>query len=200
MNKVFDEIQDFFGIPVPPVSENCSLEQKLSRNELKLLIPEKRQAFFGHKAVILNQPTEEGSVSHIVMVTMPVTSRMCEGHMPGYPILPLAIGGWMLSQAGEIAVAYAHLHNGGVSDLEAYIPLVVETGPVKSKNRDFFVPGEVILAVARIRKHRFMMYELDTEAWLDGQKVVEVPGMTYACLPWSKFIERYTNGRKQLVA
>ncbi|MFA4996340.1 MAG: hypothetical protein WC536_04340 [Patescibacteria group bacterium] len=144
----------------------------------------------------MRQQTEEGAVSHVVMVTMPITAKMCEGHMPGYPILPLAIGGWMLSQAGEIAVAYAHSHNGGSNDEEAYVPLVVETGSVKSKNRDFLVPGEVILAVAKIRSHRFTMYTLDTEAWLDGQKVVEVPGMMYACLPWSKFVERCRNGKK----
>ncbi|MCL5410595.1 MAG: hypothetical protein M1324_01930 [Patescibacteria group bacterium] len=196
MKEIVERLQKFLGTTIPPISDECTYEQSLTKAELQLLIPEKRQAFFGQKAVILRQQTEEGAVSYIAMVTMLVTAKMCEGHMPGYPILPLAIGGWMLSQAGEIAVAYAHSHNGGSSDEEAYVPLVVETGPVKSKNRDFLVPGETILAVAKVRSHRFTMYTLDTEAWLDGQKVVEVPGMMYACLPWSKFIERCQNGKK----
>jgi len=196
MIDIAQTITEFLGTAIPPIPNDCTHERSLTKTELKLLIPEKRNAFFGQRAVILRQQTEEGTVSHIAMVTMPVTARMCEGHMPGYPILPLATGGWMLSQAGEIAVAYSHSHNGGSNDNEAYVPLVVETGPVRSQNRDFLVPGEVILAIAKVKSHRFMMYNLDTEAWLNGQKVVEVPGMMYACLPWSKFIERYQNGKK----
>ena len=195
MNNTIDTMQDFLGTIIPPTPDDYVYEESLNKGDLHLLIPEKRQAFFGQKAIIMKQQTEEGSTSHIVFVTMPVTLRMCEGHMPNYPILPLAIGGWMLSQAGEILVAYTHSVNNDKNG-EQYIPLVVETGPVKSKNRDFLVPGEVVLAIAKIRTHRFTVYTLDTEAWLDGQKVVEVPGMTYACLPWSKFIERYQGGKK----
>ena len=185
-------VADFLGIALPEglFPENVfSIHRILAREDIEGLIPERGRALFANKAVILQSSGRSG-IEFTAVMRVDVDATFCDGHMPGFPILPLGVGGWMLSQAGEILVAYAHNYR-GLHSQQHNVPLVVETGPVQSKNRDFIIPGDSLLLVANEKRHRLTFYEVDTEAWLLDQQVVAVPDMKYAVVTMEQFMGRY---------
>jgi|GEM_PF-4664144 len=189
-------VQDYLGnIPASLFGENDTVHKVLSREDIMEFIPERDSALFAEKAVIIQTVNGGGSIVLWAIVSMPITDFYCAGHMPGYPILPLGVGGWMLSQAGEILAAYAQNYYGQHST-QRNVPLVIETGPVLSKNRDFLIPGDTMITIARIKRHRLSIYEIDTEAWLGNQQVVCVPDMKYAVVGWDQFVGKYPSHEK----
>ncbi len=195
MRGISIEIASVLGMSVVPdvFGPEAQIIDTLSYDQIEILLPERAPALFAAKALIIKQVGESCSDRFSAVVSMPVSEAICSGHMPGFPILPLGIGGWMLSQAGEVLVAYIHASI-RQQERDHSIPLVLETGPVGSKNRDFIYPGDTLLAIANLRFHRYAIYKVDTEAWLGEQQVVVVPDMTYVVMSASEFKGRYRNG------
>ncbi|MCX5692562.1 MAG: PilZ domain-containing protein [Candidatus Omnitrophica bacterium] len=170
------EMEEFLNVKVSEEllgSDRSEIIGKLEADDIKNFIPERGRAFFAQRAVI-------GRVGDRIkiFVTVPITFQMCEGHMVNSPFLPLGIAGWILSQAGEILVSYLENGNPGDNSLKK-LPVVCKTGPVNSGHKGCFVPGDTLLIVGILKRRRLGISEVDTEAWMDVKKVIDVPGMIY---------------------
>ena len=121
--------------------------KELSLEDIHNLYPEREPALRILKAVVINYSGE-----HLIMARFTVTKEMCEGHMPGFPILPLAEAGRTLAQVGAILVSYQ------VKEIERrteqLTPLVYKVGELISGQKGFLYPGDNILIVAKARKLR----------------------------------------------
>ena len=174
--EILKRVSEFLGYPVPEKIQlgDHSIEAMLDRAAIMELIPERGHALFAEKAVILN-----GGEHVTCIVTVPITDEMCDGHIPGAPILPLAIGGWMLSQCGEILVA----HQSRCAGETDTVPIVYEVGGVQSKNRDFLLPGDCLILVGELINHRLVLWKVNTMAWLSGgNQVVAMPDVLYTTI------------------
>ncbi|MEK7535441.1 MAG: hypothetical protein AAB590_00275 [Patescibacteria group bacterium] len=169
-------ISDFFGCVIPEklVLDGLAIEAKLDGTAIRDLIPERGRALYAERAVIL-----DGNEHPRCLVMVSVTEEICEGHMPGAPILPLALGGWMLSQAGEILVAYTSRQAGE----NGTVPIVYKVGAVQSKSRDFLIPGDCLILEAELVNQRLALREVNTTAWIaGGNQVVAMPDVLYTTI------------------
>lgn len=170
------EMESFLNVNISSELISCNRWEtiiKLGIEDLKGLIPERGKAFFVERAIV-------AKVDKLVKIfaKVPITNEMCEGHMPKFPVLPLGIAGWLLSQGGEILVSYIE-NKGNGGDSIKKLPVVCKTGPVSSRHKGYFFPGDTLLIVAVLKKQRLGISEVDTEAWLDIKKVIDVPSMMY---------------------
>lgn len=171
-----EEIRAFLEVDVSSDlfnGDRLEVLKELEAEDLEKLIPERGRAFFIKRAVILmvNEQVK-------IFATVPITMQMCEGHMPGFSLLPLGIAGWILSQCGEILISFLENENRDSRSLRR-LPMVCKTGPVKSKYKGFLTPGDTLLITGLLKRRCLGISEVDTDAWLDAKKIIEVPGMIY---------------------
>jgi 3-hydroxymyristoyl/3-hydroxydecanoyl-(acyl carrier protein) dehydratase len=183
-NKARRDMESFLNVVIPEEllpSDRSGIIRKLETEDMRELIPERGRAFFMHRSAIVDIG---GQVK--IFATVPITARVCEGHMPGFPFLPLGIAGWVLSQAGEILVSYLENKESGNS-VPMKLPMVCRTGRVDSNYKGYFVPGDTLLIVGALKRRRLGISEVDTEAWLGPKKVMDVPKMMYIVSSDEKF-------------
>ncbi len=152
-------------IPYPQV-------RHLSREQIYDLYPEREPGLRINRAAICAQGSQ-----HIIFAPFIVTERMCAGHMPGFPILPLAEAGRTLAQTGAILVAY------WVRELEGrrgcFTPLVYKVGEIQSFQKGFLYPGDRICLVAQARKLRGPLYEVEAHGYLKDEHIFAMPLIQY---------------------
>ena len=82
-------------------SKYTNFVQKITQQDIDKLTPERAPGFRIDRAVIYEFQGE-----YYILSPFTVTEAMCAGHMPGFPILPLAEAGRILAQVGSILVGY----------------------------------------------------------------------------------------------
>jgi 3-hydroxymyristoyl/3-hydroxydecanoyl-(acyl carrier protein) dehydratase len=156
-------------------SDRSEIIGKLEKEDMEKIIPERGRAFFVDRSVIARV---DGLIR--IFAVVPITFQMCEGHMPAFPLLPLGIAGWVLSQSGEILVSY--LENRSCGDFLKRLSLVCKTGPVEARQKGFLVPGNVLLIIGTLKRRCLGVSEVDTEGWVGDKKSVIMSRVLYTAV------------------
>jgi len=171
------DIEDFLGLEISEAmldGKPIEVLAKLDTSDIKEFIPERGRAFFMQRAVIF-----KSGERFRIFATSPITHEICDGHLPGFPMLPLGIAGWILSQGGEILVSYLENHE---KDDSKILPLVCKTGPVETYYKEYILCGKILLLAGELKKKRMGISEVDTEVWIEGHKAIVVNKMLYRVL------------------
>ncbi len=146
--------------------------EKISRKEIYSLYPEREPALRILKAVVCNVAEE-----YLILAPFTVTSEMCAGHMPGFPILPLAEAGRTLAQVGAILISYLIKH---VEQREgSFTPLVYKVGELISGQKGFLHPGDQVFLIAKARKLRGPLYTVEAHGYLREEHIFSMPQIQY---------------------
>jgi 3-hydroxymyristoyl/3-hydroxydecanoyl-(acyl carrier protein) dehydratase len=153
-------------------SKYTNLVQKITQQDINKLTPERAPGFRIDRAVIYEFQGE-----HYILSPFTVTEEMCAGHMPGFPILPLAEAGRILAQVGSILVGYMAQ---AIESKEGLLtPLVYKVGEVISGQQGFLVPGDQICVVAKGKKMRGPLYFVEAHGYLSEQHIFSMPKIHY---------------------
>jgi 3-hydroxymyristoyl/3-hydroxydecanoyl-(acyl carrier protein) dehydratase len=148
------------------------IKQELGPLDIYDLIPEREPGLQITRAVI--SKTGGGC---LILAPFIITEEMCAGHMPGFPILPLAEAGRTLAQVGAILVAYT------VKFIEGregrFTPLVYKVGEIISGQQGFLVPGDKVCLVAQARKLRGPIYAVQAHGYLGDKHIFSMPKIHY---------------------
>jgi 3-hydroxymyristoyl/3-hydroxydecanoyl-(acyl carrier protein) dehydratase len=149
-----------------------NLIQKITQADIDQLTPERAPGFRIERAVIYEFQSE-----YYILSPFEVTEEMCAGHMPGFPILPLAEAGRILAQVGSILVGYT----AKVVEEKAGLltPLVYKVGEVISGQQGFLVPGDKICVLAKGKKLRGPLYFVEAHGYLGDQHIFSMPKIHY---------------------
>ncbi|WP_404786216.1 hypothetical protein [Altericista sp. CCNU0014] len=146
--------------------------EKLNQKEIYNLYPEREPALRISKAVVCNVAGE-----HLILAPFTVTQEMCAGHMPGFPILPLAEAGRTLAQVGAILISYSIKH---VERREGYFtPMVYKVGELISGQKGFLRPGNQVFLIAKARKLRGPLYTVEAHGYLGEEHIFSMPKIQY---------------------
>ncbi|MCM1983885.1 hypothetical protein [Lyngbya confervoides] len=149
-----------------------SLKQRLYLEDIHNLIPERAPGLRITKAAICEI---EGSLS--IIAPFYVSEVDCEGHMPGFPFLPLAEAGRVLAQAGAILVSY---HAKVVENKSDWMtPLVYKVGEVLSGQQGYLFPNNTVCIIATIKKLRGPLYSTECHGYLDKKHIFSMPKIQY---------------------
>jgi 3-hydroxymyristoyl/3-hydroxydecanoyl-(acyl carrier protein) dehydratase len=148
------------------------IHEKISQKEIHSLYPEREPALRISKAVVCNVAEE-----HLILAPFTVTPEMCAGHMPGFPILPLAEAGRTLAQVGAILISYLIKH---IEKREGYFtPLVYKVGELISGQKGFLHPGDQVFLIAKARKLRGPLYTVEAHGYLGEEHIFSMPQIQY---------------------
>jgi len=164
---------------LPPIEERSSLsdrqtkiKQELGQSEIYKLIPEREPGLRITRAVIT-----EVEEDYLILAPFIITEEMCAGHMPGFPILPLAEAGRTLAQVGAVLVAYI------VKNLEGreghFTPLVYKVGEITSGQKGFLSPKDKVCLVAQAHKVRGPIYLVQAHGYLGNEHIFSMPKIHY---------------------
>jgi 3-hydroxymyristoyl/3-hydroxydecanoyl-(acyl carrier protein) dehydratase len=149
-----------------------NIQRYLTLMDIHQLTPERAPGMVIERAVICNLEQE-----HLILSGFTVTEAMCAGHMPGFPILPLAEAGRILAQAGSILVGYSAQVLEGQS---GYLtPLVYKVGEVVSGQQGYLFPGDALCVVAKLRKLRGPLYFVQAHAYQGNAHLFSMPKIYY---------------------
>lgn len=148
------------------------IKQELDRLDIYDLMPEREPGLRITRAVISGTGGD-----CLILAPLIITEEMCAGHMPGFPILPLAEAGRTLAQVGAILVAYT------VRSIEGregrFTPLVYKVGEIISGQQGFLVPGDKICLVAQARKLRGPLYAVQAHGYIGDKHIFSMPKIHY---------------------
>lgn len=148
------------------------IKQELGQQDIHNLIPEREPGLYIQRAVI-----SEIEEDCLIFAPLVITEEMCAGHMPGFPILPLAEAARALGQVGAILVAYT------VKFIEGregrFTPLAYKVGEVLSGQQGFLSPKDRICLVAKARKLRGPLYFVEAHGYLGEKHVFSIPKIHY---------------------
>lgn len=162
------------------------LYENLSRRDIYRLYPEREPALRILKAVVCNVAEE-----YLIMAPFAITPEMCAGHMPGFPILPLAEAGRTLAQVGAILISYL-IKN--IENREGYFtPLVYKVGELISGQKGFLYPGDQVFLVAKARKLRGPLYSVEAHGYLKDEHIFSMPQIQYFVTEEPSFWEQQKN-------
>ncbi len=100
------------------------------------------------RAMVFRQ-TVDGQTKDRIVTQLTVTEQHCAGHYPGYPMLPFALMGEIIGQAGAILLAISHQKEIGDAT-----PLAVKAANFKSGNSGPVFPDDVLTVVAEVLRMR----------------------------------------------
>ena len=100
------------------------------------------------KAVVFRQNVD-GQTKDRIVSQLTVTEQHCAGHYPGYPMLPFALMGEIIGQAGAILLTTSYQKEIGDA-----IPLAVKATNLKSGNSGPTFPGDILTIVAEVIRMR----------------------------------------------
>jgi len=148
------------------------VRQELELQDIYKLIPEREPGLRISRAVICEIG---GNIQ--ILAPFAITEEMCAGHMPGFPILPLAEAGRTLAQVGAILVAYT------VRNIEekegCFTPLVYKVGEIVSGQQGFLVPNDKVCLVAQAQKLRGPLYFVQAHGYLGEKHIFSMPKIHY---------------------
>ena len=146
--------------------------RELNIEDIQNIYPEREPGLKILKAIVFEVANE-----HLILARFTVTHEMCAGHMPGYPILPLAEAGRALAQVGAILISYTVKHK---EKREGnFTPLVYKVGELVSGQRGFLYPGDNILVVAKSKKLRGPLYSVEAQGYLKEDHIFSMPKIQY---------------------
>jgi 3-hydroxymyristoyl/3-hydroxydecanoyl-(acyl carrier protein) dehydratase len=149
-----------------------NIQQYLTLTDIHQLTPERAPGMVLERAVIGNLEQD-----HFILSGFTVTEAMCAGHMPGFPILPLAEAGRILAQVGSILVGYsAKVLEGQAGYLT---PLVYKVGEVVSGQQGYLFPGDTLCVVAKLKKLRGPLYFVQAHAYQSNAHLFSMPKIYY---------------------
>lgn len=148
------------------------IKHELGRPDIYDLIPEREPGLQITRAVV-----SETGEDCLILAPFIITEEMCAGHMPGFPILPLAEAGRTLAQIGAILVAYTVRYVEGRES--RFTPLVYKVGEIISGQQGFLVPGDKVCLVARARKLRGPIYAVQAHGYLGDKHIFSMPKIHY---------------------
>lgn len=157
---------------MPSVDGRHKIKQELGPQEIYDLIPEREPGLRITRAVI-----SEAGGDCMILAPFIITEELCAGHMPGFPILPLAEAGRTLAQVGAILVAYTVRSIEGREGL--FTPLVYKVGEIISGQQGFLVPGDKVCLVAQARKLRGPLYFVQAHGYLGDKHIFSMPKIHY---------------------
>jgi 3-hydroxyacyl-[acyl-carrier-protein] dehydratase len=149
----------------------AALETELAEDAIRALIPERPPGLYVTRAVIYRLGSELRIVAPFA-----VTAAMCDGHMPEFPVLPLAVAGRALAQLG--AVLIAHLARSSMPTRRP-TPLVHKVGAVNSRHRNYLVPGTVLTLFAEGRQLRGPLFRAQTRGFLEEREIFTMTDVEY---------------------
>lgn len=148
------------------------VKQELGSQDIYQLIPEREPGLRITRAVICET---DGNLQ--ILAPFSITEEMCAGHMPGFPMLPLAEAGRTLAQVGAILVAYT------VRNIEQreglFTPLVYKVGEIISGQQGFLFPKDKICLVAQAHKLRGPLYFVQAHGYLGEKHIFSMPKIHY---------------------
>lgn len=157
-------------------SAATQVKQELGSQDIYQLIPEREPGLRITRAVIC----ETGGDLQILAPFF-ITEEMCAGHMPGFPMLPLAEAGRTLAQVGAILVAYTVR---SVEQREGlFTPLVYKVGEIISGQQGFLFPKDKICLVAQAHKLRGPLYLVQAHGYLGEKHIFSMPKIHYFISP-----------------
>jgi 3-hydroxymyristoyl/3-hydroxydecanoyl-(acyl carrier protein) dehydratase len=163
--------------------------KKISQKEIHSLYPEREPALRILKAVVCNVAEE-----YLILAPFTVTPEMCAGHMPGFPILPLAEAGRTLAQVGAILISYSIKH---IEKREGYFtPLVYKVGELISGQKGFLHPGDRVFLIAKARKLRGPLYTVEAHGYLGEEHIFSMPQIQYFVTEEPSFWKQKENSAK----
>lgn len=148
------------------------VRQELSLQDIYQLIPEREPGLRISRAVICEIA---GKIQ--ILAPFSITEEMCAGHMPGFPILPLAEAGRTLAQVGAILVAYTVRNIEGKEG--CFTPLVYKVGEIISGQQGFLVPNDKVCLVAQAQKLRGPLYFVQAHGYLGEKHIFSMPKIHY---------------------
>jgi len=149
--SMIEELEGFLAIEIPDdlVWKIAELQEKnmvkkvdfLNHNQVNNLIPEEPPALSIDKAVLLSIDGNE-----LALCTTRINERMCQGHFPFAPVLPLATAAQYAGQAGEVLINSVTNQDRQIT----HAVLVTETRGRRNKvlKKDFLFSGDDILYIA----------------------------------------------------
>lgn len=154
------------------LAHEINIEQKLTEMDIYKLTPERKPGFKINRAIIC-----EIGGTHLIIAPFLITEEMCAGHMPGFPILPLAEAGRALAQIGSILVGYlAKVHEQRAGNLT---PLVYKVGEIISGQQGFLHPREQLCIVAQGEKMKGPLYKVQAHGYLGDNHIFSMPKIHY---------------------
>jgi len=172
-------IEKFLSIPLPAEVILPEGEPKFFVYEdIKALILERKPFFWIDKAV---------SVGNDFMLTSTkVTVRQCEGHFPGYPVVPLIEIFRLAAQTGLLLTAL-NLSAG-------HEPLAGGSGKNRSK-LDVFIEAPVsILVEAKKTAFKMGLYFVDTKIYAHNLAIATAENIIYTSMPKSSIVSKMAAG------
>jgi len=119
-----------------------------STDDIKKVLFNREPYLLIDSAVVFRQKINDNQKKRIVAQTI-VTEQHCVGHYPGYPMLPFALMGEIVGQAGALLLVVAcHEEIGDAT------PLAVKVANLKSGNSGPVFPGDVLTIVAEMTRIR----------------------------------------------
>lgn len=154
------------------LAHEVKIEQELTEADIYRFTPERQPWLRINRAVIC-----EIGGAHLILAPFLITEEMCEGHMPGFPILPLAEAGRALAQIGSILVGYlAKVHEQREGNLT---PLVYKVGEIVSGQQGFLHPQEQLCIIAQGRKMKGPLYTVQAHGYLGDKHIFAMPKIHY---------------------
>lgn len=180
LEELADKVATRQALKEPPPNESMpgvdgrqtKIKQELGPLDIYDLIPEREPGLQIRRAVI----SETGG-DCLILAPFIITEEMCAGHMPGFPILPLAEAGRTLAQVGAILVAYRVRFVEGRES--RFTPLVYKVGEIISGQQGFLVPGDKVCLVAQARKLRGPLYAVQAHGYLGDKHIFSMPKIHY---------------------
>lgn len=155
-----------------PDRKLSQIKQELGQLDIYDLIPEREPGLRINRAVIYKIGED-----CLILAPFIITEEMCAGHMPGFPILPLAEAGRTLAQVGAILVAYTVKFIEGREN--RFTPLVYKVGEIISGQQGFLYPKDRICLVAQARKARGPLYFVQAHGYLGDKHIFSMPKIHY---------------------
>jgi 3-hydroxymyristoyl/3-hydroxydecanoyl-(acyl carrier protein) dehydratase len=154
------------------IDHPIQIEQQLTQLDIHNLTPEREPGLRIKRAVIC----AIGDI-HLILAPLVITEEMCAGHMPGFPILPLAEAGRALAQVGSILIGYMakvlEQRDGNLT------PLVYKVGEIVSGQQGFLYPQDRICLIAQGKKMRGPLYAVQAHGYLGDQHIFSMPKIHY---------------------
>jgi len=125
------------------------------------------------KGVVFRENIGQETVEKVIC-QMTVTENHCNGHYPGYPILPLAQQAEFVGQTGALLLSVARQ-----KEFANAIPFAVKNQEFRSGNSGPVFPGDILISVAQILRYRMGFANVDAIITIRDQLVATMEEVGY---------------------
>ena len=165
-------------------SEPSYTLRRLDSLEITSLLPEKPPTLMLTEAVIIAHKSDRDDC--VIVTRGQVPPELCKGHFPGFPIIPLAALGLLMSQAGALLLTSC-----GATSSQPQAHLVVEVEHIKLERFRPLRPGCDLTCVATVLSRQDRNAKVGS-ILVDEQKrpLVAIDSLTYVSRQLERLKER----------